>query len=259
MDGSLYFTGIVRDLTETKALRERIARSERLAELGQVVAEITHEIRNPLMMIGGFVRQLIRQDSDQKSLTKLNIIEDEVSRLELLLKELMEFYKPRVLNIAEIDLNGLLREIHLLVKDNCQRKKINTEFRTCKTAVIIKGDRTKLKQVFLNLLKNSMEAMGKGGNLSARSELTGDLVEIEIADDGIGIPAGDQEKIFYPFFTTKKHGTGLGLSISKSIIEDHEGSSFSMKSEEGKGTVFRVTLPICQAAMKESATLLPKE
>ena len=94
MDGSLYFTGIVRDLTETKALQERIARSERLAELGQVVAEITHEIRNPLMMIGGFVRQLIRQDSDEKSLTKLNIIEDEVSRLEILLFLLQKSMAP---------------------------------------------------------------------------------------------------------------------------------------------------------------------
>jgi len=258
VDGSLYFTGIVRDLTETKALQERIARSERLAALGQLVAEITHEIKNPLMMIGGFVRQLIRQDSDEKSLTKLNIIEDEVSRLEILLKELMEFYKPRALNIAEIDLNDLLREVHHLVKDNCQRKKIKTEFKACKRPVIIEGDRSKLKQVFLNLIKNSIEAMGKGGNLSVRTKLTGDLVEIEIADDGIGIPAGDQEKIFYPFFTTKKHGTGLGLSISKSIIEDHEGSSFSMKSEEGKGTLFRVTMPVCQAAMKEIRHIIAK-
>jgi len=241
--GTLYFTGIVRDLTETKALQEKIVRAERLAALGQVVAEITHEIKNPLVMIGGFARQLIRQAKDKKSLTKLNIIADEVSRLETLIKELREFYMPSVLNIEEIDLNSLIGEVYSLVKDNCEGNQIRAEIKTYKKPIIIEGDRAKLKQVLLNLVKNSTEAMENGGNLSIQSRLAGGLVEITIADDGCGIPENDQEKIYSPFFTTKKHGTGLGLSISTNIIEDHEGSSFSLKSEEGKGTVFKITMP----------------
>jgi signal transduction histidine kinase len=92
--------------------------------------------------------------------------------------------------------------------------------------------------------------MENGGNLSVQPKLIGDTVEITIADDGIGIPEADQEKIFSPFFTTKKHGTGLGLSISKNIIEENEGSSLTLKSEEGKGTVFKITMPVCKAAMQ---------
>ena len=243
VDGTLCFTGIVRDLTETKSLQEKIVRAERLAALGQMVAEITHEIKNPLVMIGGFARQLIRQAKDKKSLTKLNIIADEVSRLETLIKELKEFYMPRVLNIEEIDLNSLIREVYSLVKDDCEGNQIRVEIKTYKKPIIIEGDRAKLKQVFLNLVKNSAEAMENGGNLSIQSRLAGGLVEITITDDGCGIPENDQEKIYSPFFTTKKHGTGLGLSISTNIIEDHEGSSFSLKSEEGKGTVFKITMP----------------
>jgi PAS domain S-box-containing protein len=252
VNDKLYFTGIVRDLTETKALQEQIARSERLASLGQVVAEITHEIKNPLMMIGGFARQLISVIGDEKSLTKLDIIVEEVSRLEGLLNELREFYMPRALTLEEIDINGLAREVYLLVKGDCESKNIQTEFKADKKSVVIEGDRGKLKQVFLNLVKNSIEAMEKGGNLSLQSQLSGDLVGITVTDDGPGIPETDLEKVFSPFFTTKRHGTGLGLSISKSIIEDHKGSSFTLKSQKGKETVFKITMPIRRPAVKAS-------
>jgi signal transduction histidine kinase len=97
--------------------------------------------------------------------------------------------------------------------------------------------------VFLNLVKNSIEAMEEGGNLTVKSQVNLDLVEITVTDDGTGIPEEDQEKIFSPFFTTKKQGTGLGLSISKRIINEHEGSSFALESEVGKGTVFKITMP----------------
>jgi len=128
VEGTLYFTGIVRDLTETKALQEKITRAERLAALGQVVAEITHEIKNPLVMIGGFARQLIQQAKDEKSLKKLNIIADEVSRLETLIKKLREFYLPRVLNMEEIDLNSLMGEVYSLIKDDCEEKRHRSRF-----------------------------------------------------------------------------------------------------------------------------------
>jgi two-component system sensor kinase FixL len=221
VENKIYFTGIVRDLTATKILQEQMARSERLAALGQVVAEITHEIKNPLMMIGGFARQVIQHTSDEKNLTKLNIITDEVLRLENLLEELREFYLPRI----------------------SKRNNIHTHTELDRKTPIVKGDRSKLKQVFLNLVKNSIEAIEDGGNITVTSRVKLDLVEITIADDGNGIPEEAREKIFSPFFTTKSHGTGLGLSISKRIIEEHEGSSFALKSEEGKGTVFKVTMP----------------
>ena len=254
VDEKTYFTGIVRDLTETTALQERVINSERLAALGQVVAEITHEIKNPLMMIGGFANQLTRQTKDDKTITKLNIIKDEVLRLEDLLKELRDYYLPRTLKAEEIDIYGLLKEVYSLVEDDCHRKNIRTEFKTDGESVITKGDRVKLKQVFLNLVKNSIEALENGGNLSVQSKLNGDRVEITITDDGCGIPRSNQEKIFTPFFTSKRRGSGLGLSISKRIIEEHEGGSIALESEEGKGTVFKVTMPISRATMKNLGT-----
>ena len=246
VDGERYFTGIVRDLTATKALQEKVAKSERLAALGQVVAEITHEIKNPLMMIGGFAHQLARTNKDKDDVKKLNIIKDEVARLENLIKELKELYLPRTLDVEKIDINNLLQDVCSLIKDACKRKSIHIEFKPEKAPLIIEGDSNKVKQVLLNLTKNSIEAMENGGTLLITSERKGDIAEIAIEDNGCGIPLETKEKIFTPFFTTKSHGTGLGLSISRSIIEDHKGSSFQLTSEEGKGTIFKMTFPLLE-------------
>lgn len=243
VNGKLYFTGIVRDLTESKALQEKIAKAERLAAVGQFVAEITHEIKNPLMMIGGFANQLLRQSLDEKTLSKLSIIADEVSRLEGLLKELRQFYHPGALKVEKIDMNALLGEVLSLIKHDCKRKNIRSEFAEETEPLFIAGDRDKLKQVFLNLAKNAIEAMENGGRLIINSKRSDGFVVTTIDDEGCGVPECDMEKIFSPFYTTKQHGTGLGLSISKSIIEAHEGSSFKLTSEEGKGTTFKITMP----------------
>jgi PAS domain S-box-containing protein len=242
--GRLYFTAIVQDLTEMKSLQERMIRSERLAALGQVVAEISHEIKNPLMLIGGFARQLIKETTDEKALKKLSIISEEVLRLEDLLKDMRAFYLPRSLKAEDVDVNSLLREVHDLIRSDCRSKNIHTHFKTQGRQAVVKGDKEKLKQVFLNLVNNSMEAMENGGRLSIESEAHKDRVEVRIVDEGCGIPEKEREKIFSPFYTTKRHGTGLGLSISKSIIEDHGGGSFTVESEEGKGTVFTVSMPL---------------
>jgi two-component system sensor kinase FixL len=243
-DGSLYFTAIVRDLTETKALQDRINRAERLAALGQVVAEISHEIKNPLMMIGGFARQLVKESADERSLTKLNIIVNEVQRLENLLKEMRDFYLPRPLERKEMDVNALLKEVHDLMKEDCKKRSIRPEFKTDREEVFVEGDRAKLEQVLLNLAKNAVESMEQGGKLSFVSGLKQGVVKISISDEGVGIPEEEQEKIFSPFYTTKKQGTGLGLSICKGIIEDHPGSSLSFTSKEGKGSTFVIAMPV---------------
>lgn len=238
--GKSFFTGIVRDLTESKALQEQISQSERLAALGQVVAEITHEIKNPLMLIGGFARQLIKKNRDDQDLSKLNIISEEVKRLENLLSELREFYLPRNRMIEQVNINDLLVEVNDLTKADCAGRNIRLRLKTDADAGLVEGEREKLKQVFMNLLKNAIEAMEHGGNISIQSKLSGHIVDVTIADDGPGISREDQEKIFTPFFTTKKHGTGLGLSVSKRILDDHEGCSFSLTSQEGKGTIVNI-------------------
>jgi two-component system, LuxR family, sensor kinase FixL len=250
IEGNLFFTALVRDVTETKALQERLIQSGRLAAIGQLVAEITHEIKNPLVLIGGFAKQLARITREEKENHKLNIIVQEVERLENLLLELRELYKPKSLVMEQFDINELLDEAHFFAKAAAEGKRVVLTLTKALTIPSVKGDRGKVKQVLLNLLKNALEALDQagGGTLKVESAISGvDSVAITIADDGPGISQANQEKLFTPFFTTKKRGSGLGLCVCKRIIEDHENWSLSLESEEGKGTVVTITLPVTHA------------
>jgi PAS domain S-box-containing protein len=244
VSGKLYFTGLIRDLTETKALQDQVTQSERLAAVGQLVAEITHEIKTPLVMIGGFARQLIRSIPDEKSQSKLKVIAEEVQRLEKLILELREVYRPKSLILEPLNLMQLLEEIYFLSKEDCEKGNIQIRLMKMKRPVRIEGDPEKLKQVFLNLVRNAIEAMEKGGSLIIKPKVIKDKVEISVEDTGPGISPKDQEKLFTPFYTTKSKGTGLGLCVSRRIIEDHPGSTLRLDSVEGKGTVVKITLPL---------------
>jgi PAS domain S-box-containing protein len=245
--GKLFFTGIVRDLTQTRALQEQVMKSERLATLGQVVAEISHEIKNPLVTIGGFARQLVKTAQDDKTRLKLNTIADEVQRLENLLGDLRNLYRPAELAMERFDINELLQEIYALTKEDADGSDIRLRLNTRKAPIFVEGDRDRLEQVFLNLVKNGIEAMKKGGDLILQSRLSGDTAQITISDEGHGIPKSIRKRVFTPFFTTKKKGTGLGLSITKRILEDHPGCSFTLVSQEGKGTTVKVALGVCDS------------
>lgn len=236
IEGQLYFTGLVRDLSDTKNLEDRLAQNERLAALGQTVAEINHEIKNPLIMIGGFARQLLKKATAEKDRAKLTIIVDEVTRLERLLDGLKELYKTPQLNLAVISLNELLEEVVGLARSYSGGKGIDIQL-AATTEVVVEVDREKIKQVLLNLMKNGIEATPPGGKVVVSTRVQEKLVEIDVTDTGEGIPEEIKKRIFLPFFTTKEQGTGLGLSISKRIIEDHPGGSFKLDSAEGKGTV----------------------
>jgi len=238
-----FFTGIIRDLTETKALQEQVLKSERLAALGQLVSEVSHEIKNPLVMIGGYARQLLRSARDPKDQAKLKIIVDEVRRLETLIGELRDLYRPKALTLETVDLAVLLKEVRDLIQEEARNKKIGLVLDIPPAPVLVEGDRDKLKQVILNLSRNGMEAMDRGGKLTVRARCLNDRVEITISDEGPGIPEPEREKLFLPFYTTKKQGTGLGLSVSKRIIEEHRGCSFTLASGQDKGAVAKITMP----------------
>lgn len=246
IDKRLFFTGIIRDLTEERELQQQVIRNERLAALGQAVAEITHEIKNPLVMIGGFARQLVKRAEDDVQQTKLTTIVREVDRLERLLAELKDLYRPRDLRIAQFDLNDLLREIASLAMDSRTSENISIRLADEAPHAFIDADREKIKQVLLNVIKNSMEAMREGGEIIISSECSGDKITLKIIDNGPGIPEEILDKIFSPFFTTKEGGTGLGLCVSKRIIEEHPGSSFAISSQPGHGVEVVITLSGCR-------------
>jgi len=236
IDGRHYFTGLVRDLSDTKRLEDRLAQNERLAALGQTVAEITHEIKNPLTMIGGFAGQLLKKTKEEKDRAKLGVIVAEVARLEHLLAGLKELYKPPQLNFVRISLNDLISEVVDLANSYSVGKGIDIRL-VAPEDVELDVDREKIKQVLLNLVKNAIEATPAGGVVEVVTRLKGDMVEVVVADTGEGIPEELKNRLFLPFFTTKKQGTGLGLCISKRILDDHPGCSLSLDSAPGKGTV----------------------
>jgi two-component system, LuxR family, sensor kinase FixL len=245
VEGAPYFTGLVRDLTETKALQEKISQAERLAVLGQLVAEISHEIKNPLMSIGGFARQVLQATRDKKNREKLEIIANEVSRLEKLLADLREFYLSKPLETGPVDLRALVEEIFALVEDACRRSHITLQLEGEEKGVIVAADPDRLKQVLLNLVKNAIEAMEEtGGTLRVRITRSEGKAQVTVIDTGGGIPEKHRGNIFSPFFTTKKQGSGLGLAICKRIIEQHPGSTFVFETSEGKGTQFQIGLPL---------------
>jgi two-component system, LuxR family, sensor kinase FixL len=244
IDKQLFFTAIMRDMTETKQLQGQVMRAERLAALGQIVAEINHEIKNPLMLIGGLARQLLKKTEDEKSRLKLTTIAAEISRLEELLAGMRDLYLPRQLQLKEVNLNGLVSEIHGLVNEECRRRQIAFDLHLDSDDPVIRADLGKLHQVLLNLTKNGMEALTQGGHLAISVKTKEPATaQIIVADDGPGINKEQQEKIFAPFYTTKRKGTGLGLAVSRRIINEHPGAGFELESEEGKGTRFILSFP----------------
>jgi len=242
INGKHFFTGLVRDITETKQLQQRILNSERLAALGQLVAEITHEIKNPLMTIGGFAHQLKRNITNDKDLKKLDIIVSEIKRLEELLKDLRDYYLPRKLELGPVDVVRLLREIKTMLKPACEKRhiKIRTDFD--ETLPLALADQARLKQVFINLVKNAVEATEEKAEIRVEANARAQGIVVRISDNGPGIAEEDLPKIFEPFFTTKSHGSGLGLCVTKRIIEEHPGGSLRVESQEGQGTTFEIIL-----------------
>ncbi|MFZ5774668.1 MAG: two-component system sensor histidine kinase NtrB [Thermodesulfobacteriota bacterium] len=236
VDGHYYFTGLLRDLSETKRLQEQLVQKERLAVLGQTVAEINHEIKNPLVMIGGFARQLLRKAKDGQDRDKLSVIVGEVERLEHLLFNLRELYRMPQLHLAEVGLNRLLAEIVALAGPQASGAGVALRFEPDRE-VRVAIDQEKMRQVLLNLIKNAIEATPAGGSVVVSTRMRPGMVEVVVADTGRGIPESIKKRVFLPFFTTKEQGTGLGLCVSKRIVDDHPGCSFRIDSEEGKGTV----------------------
>jgi two-component system sensor kinase FixL len=243
LEDGLYLTGILRDVSARRALEQRAARQATLAALGRFTAEITHEIRNPLMIIGLNIHQLLVQADSADAPARLRLVEGEVQRLDELLTELGEYYRVRPLSRDRFDAAALLEEICFLARADSEPRGIALDCRLARGPALVLGDRSALKEVLLNLVQNSVEALEGGGHLVIKSRLS-DRLEIEVADSGPGIPANAQKRIFTPFFTTKERGSGLGLAISKRIIDSHPGGRISFASRSSGGTIFMVSLPL---------------
>jgi signal transduction histidine kinase len=229
--------------------QQRLLHAERLSTIGKMAALLAHEIRTPLVSIGGFARRLLRAtpDEDPKR-EELKIIVDEVRRIEFMIDEVLDYSKTAKPDLESTDINALLRSVLTTMDEPLQKASVQTvlEFDPALPAAMV--DKFQLRQALINLIANALDAMPSGGTLTLTTIRDGDYLEIGIADTGIGIAQEHWNKLFAPFFTTKASGTGLGLAIVSQFIENHKGS-LRFESAAGQGTSFYIRLAICPGAV----------
>ena len=231
----------INQLTETQ---QRLIRSEKLAAIGAMSSYVAHEIRNPLVTIGGFAKTLSRFTfTDSKIKVNIDIIIEEVKRLEKILNNITDFGKPSKPEKIDTQICEVMENTCMLMENYFQEKHITLQKRYETGIPEVPVDPTQIKQVFLNILMNAVEAMPDGGKLDVNIESVNESIKIYIIDAGKGMQHGVLQNIYDPFFTTKPSGTGVGLSVSLKIIEDH-GGTIDAISEQEKGTTMLLTLPI---------------
>jgi len=240
---------VIRDITEKKQVEEALQRTEQLKLVGEWAAELAHEIKNPLAGIKGTVEMLLQEPNiaaEDKALIGKAV--DEIRRIELLLKSLLNFAKPPKLQLLQTDVNDLLEKTisfslqhPSLTRKNSLPIKIIRDFDHALPETM--ADPMQLQQIFLNLMLNAIEAMPAGGALAVKTSYDAVMnsVNIAIADTGQGIEQSMLDRIFEPFFTTKRKGSGLGLAVTRRLIEQHGGDVYVESSPE-KGTVFNISL-----------------
>ncbi len=237
---------------EQRQRLDRLHRAERLAAVGQLAAGIAHEVRNPLTAIRStmqYIDQGFSEDDPKHELVGELI--DEVDRINSTISSLLSLSRAGDLQVAELDPSELLAETVQLVEIQARKQNVEFERRYSEQRFRVMGDRGQLKQVFLNLILNAIQAMPEGGRITAAtgewrpspSPRARRWIHIRIADTGPGIPHEQLRTVFDPFFTTKREGTGLGLAICHRIVEQHEGE-IELLSTVGEGTTASIRLPL---------------
>jgi two-component system NtrC family sensor kinase len=236
---------------ELRAAQDTLVRTEKLSSLGKLSASIAHEINNPLAGILTFAKLMIRTiehgpvgDAERRTLVKqLALVQRETERCSAIVRNLLDFARERPLQLKEVNLNAVVDEVFSLIANQTAIQGVQMA-KDAAPLPPVEADFGQMRQAFVNIAMNAVEAMPKGGHITVTTRpLPGeDAVEIVFADDGPGIPPELMQKIFDPFFTTKEKGTGLGLSVVYGIVERHKGR-VSVDSEPGKGTRFTIRLP----------------
>ncbi len=233
---------------ELRRTQRQLIQSEKLAALGQLSASIAHEINNPLGIIKNYL--LILSESIRKSdpqLSDLKVVKEEVDRIARIVKNLLDFCRPKSESMSVLDITEILNQTVSLVEKQFSKQSITIKRDLPGNPLKVKGFDDEIKQVFLNLLMNSKDFMPQGGEISIWAQQNEDTVEIEFTDTGCGISQENISRVFEPFFTTKGEGkgTGLGLWICYGIIQRHGGTIAAKRRD--KGTSFVITLPIASS------------
>jgi|GEM_PF-1613425 len=251
-DQRVYHLGIIKDITEQKRLSQQLIVSERLAVVGELVAGVAHEVRNPLFGITTTLSALARRLEDREAVRPfLEVVMTEVDRLNHLMEQLLEHSRPAQLDGGMIDIRSVIDEALGEFRSQANVKGVGLVLECPEAMPSLHLDRRKMYGVFINLLDNALRHTGPGGQVQvAVSAPNGNSagggrqeIEIKVSDTGTGIAADDLQKIFDPFFTTRTNGTGLGLAIVRKTVHDH-GGTIAVRSVAGQGATFIINLPL---------------
>lgn len=234
---------IAEDITERVKSEDMLKKSEMLSAVGQLAAGIAHEIRNPLTSLKGFLQLMMQSNEYNKEYTE--VMFSEFNRLELIISEFLVLAKPQALSFQSLSLEKVLEDVHILLNTQAILKNVQIEMKVQEDIPFIYGNEKELKQLFINMIKNGIEAMEEmeGAIRIVVSMEKTEKVLVQIIDQGKGIPKEQLQKMGQPFFTTKEKGTGLGLMISQKIVANHHGT-LHFQSELGVGTTVEVRFPV---------------
>lgn len=229
-------------LAREQRMREQLIHSERLAAIGELAAKIAHDLRSPLVTIGGYARQLQRNPHDMQRVQRnIQVIVDEVERLERQLRDLLDFATPKKPSLNKVNIKELVLKLAEIHRPSMEAAGVNLLIDVTQEPLIVLADEIQLERVLLNLWRNAVEAMPNGGTLTIKVWSEGEFVKISVNDTGVGINPDELPHIFKPFYTTKNTGSGLGLAICKKIVDEH-GGQIEVSSVIGKGTTFTILL-----------------
>ncbi len=244
---------IVKDITKVKELEKQIQHSDKLALIGQIAAGIAHEIGTPLNVISGnaeYIMMEMGEDNPYKE--ELETIISQAERIANLIKQLLEFARPRKPNYTKVDVNRELLHVVELLKHQFEKANIKLNLNLSENIPTIYADCSQIHQVFLNIIVNAIHAINENGLIEIETFSRDGYVNIKFKDNGIGILPEHLDRIFEPFFTTKEagKGTGLGLAVSKRIVDEHNGK-IEVESTPGVGTTFTIKFPSYQTKEDE--------
>ncbi|RMD94431.1 MAG: PAS domain-containing sensor histidine kinase [Calditrichaeota bacterium] len=241
--------GIGQDITEQKKLEQQVFQAERFAIIGKMAAKVAHEIRNPLSSISLNAELLedelisFKNCDTEEARSLLKSIMAEVDRVAALTEDYLQFSRLPESHPVKGDLEDLITNQVKIMSPEFKQKNIRVEMQFKKRLTSVKFDKVQMRRVFLNLFKNAIDAMPRGGDLKITTDVLNNHAIITVEDTGTGITPSEVKKIFQPFYTTKEFGTGLGLAIIQQIIHEHKGK-IHCESQEGKGTKFVLELPM---------------
>ncbi|WP_232699325.1 PAS domain-containing sensor histidine kinase [Brevibacillus daliensis] len=236
-----HFVFVARNITERKQAEELLRNSDKLSMIGELAAGVAHEIRNPLTALRGFIQLL--QASETKNKFYFDVMITELDRINFIVSELLVLSKPQVQHYKQTNVLHIIRDVITLLESQALLHNVMFHIEGATNELTITCEENQIKQVFINIVKNAIEAMPNGGTITIDTTQEGNHIQICFKDQGCGIPKERFDKLGEPFYTTKDKGTGLGLMVSNKIIRDHHGH-FTIDSVMDEGTTVCVHLPL---------------